>query len=65
VNKYFFNTFIEVTDQTSVLAEDYDEAEEIFNAFYYGLNTELEVNGKTIRGDADHSNTQFDRVEEE
>ena len=65
MNKYFFNTFIEVTDQTSVLAENYDEAEEIFNAFYYGEDTKLEVNGKTIRGDADHSNTQFDRVEEE
>ena len=64
MNKYIFNTFVKVTDQTSVLAENYDEAEEIFNAFYYGEDTKLEVNGKTVRGDADHSDTQFDSVKE-
>ena len=64
MNKYTFNTFVKVTEQTSVLAETYDEAEEIFDAFYYGEDTELEVNGETVRGDADHSDTQFDSVKE-
>ena len=34
------------------------------DAFYYGEDTELEVNGETVRGDADHSDTQFDSVKE-